>query len=257
LEEHELGRKGESGHLKRKPAPKLWPIHRKEDVWTVMPKPGPHSISRSLPLALIVRDILGFAKTAKEAKNIISQGKIMVDGKVRRDQRFLVGLMDVVSVPDTKKSYRALPSGKGLNLYPISGDETTFKLCRIEDKTVIKGGNMHLDLHDGSNSMVAKGNSQTTTEDPYHTLDVLKLSIPDRERLGRAKLAVGAPAIVIGGKNMGKYGKVVSIEKQADKKRRDLLVTLKDVNGNQFQTILDFVFILGDTESIISVPEAA
>jgi len=69
-----LGRKGESGHLKRKPAPKMWPIHRKEAVWTVRPKPGPHSISRSLPLALIVRDILGFAKTVKEAKNIISQG---------------------------------------------------------------------------------------------------------------------------------------------------------------------------------------
>jgi ribosomal protein S4E len=55
---------------------------------------------------------------------------------------------------------------------------------------------------------------------------------------------------------MGKYGKVTTIEKQADKKRRDLLVTLKDVNGNQFQTILNFVFILGDTEPTISLPEA-
>jgi small subunit ribosomal protein S4e len=252
-----LGRKGERGHLKRKPAPKLWPIHRKEDVWTVMPKPGPHSISRSLPLALIVRDILGFAKTAKEAKNIISQGKIIVDGKVRLDERFLVGLMDVLSIPDAKMSYRALPSGKGLHLYPISGEETTFKLCRIENKTVVKGGNIHLDLHDGSSSRITTGNSQTPKEEPYQTLDVLKLSIPDRELLGRAKLAVEAPAIVIGGKNMGKYGKVVSIEKQADKKRRDLLVTLKDKKGKQFQTILDFVFILGDTESIISLPEAA
>jgi len=252
-----LGRKGESGHLKRKPAPKLWPIHRKEDVWTIMPKPGPHSISRSLPLALIVRDILGFAKTAKEAKNIISQGKIIVDGKVRRDERFLVGLMDVLSIPDAKKSYRALPSRKGLHLYPISGEETTFKLCRIENKTVVKGGNIHLDLHDGSSSMITPGNSQTPMEEPYHTLDILKLSIPNRELLGQAKLAAGAPVIVIGGQNMGKYGKVATIEKQADKKRRDLLVTLKDVNGNQFQTILDFVFILGDTKSIISVPEVA
>jgi small subunit ribosomal protein S4e len=155
-----LGRKGESGHLKRKPAPKMWPIHRKEAVWTVMPKPGPHSISRSLPLALIVRDMLGFAKTAKEAKNIISQGQIMVDGKVRRDERFLVGLMDVVSIPDAKKSYRALPSGKGLLLHPINADEAAFKLCRIEDKTVVKGGNMHLNLHDGSSSLVAVGSSQ-------------------------------------------------------------------------------------------------
>jgi small subunit ribosomal protein S4e len=250
-----LGRKGESGHLKRKPAPKLWPIHRKEAVWTVMPKPGPHSISRSLPLALVVRDMLGFAKTAKEAKNIISQGKIMVDGKVRIDERFLVGLMDVVSIVDAKQSYRVLPSGKGLFLHPVKSSEAAFKLYRIEDKTVVKGGRMHLDLHDGTNLLTEIGKPDNP-KNVYKTLDVLKLSVPDRELLGHIKSTVGVPAIVIGGQNMGKYGKVASIEKQADKKRRDLLVTLKDMKGNQFQTILDFVFILGDAEPSISLPEA-
>ncbi len=251
-----MGRKGERGHLKRKPAPKMWPIHRKEAVWTVMPKPGPHSISRSLPLVLIVRDILKFAKTGKEARNIISQGKITVDGKVRRDERFLVGLMDVISILDTKQSYRILPSMKGLFLHPIDSGEAAFKLCRIEDKTVVKSGNVHLDLHDGSNSLIEVGNPQNPEEDTYHTLDVLKLSVPDREILGYTKLTVGAPTIVIGGKNIGQYGKVISIEKKPNKKRRDLLVTLNDINGNQFQTILDFVFILGDTEPFISLPEA-
>jgi small subunit ribosomal protein S4e len=251
-----LGRKGERGCLKRKPAPKMWPIHRKEAVWTVMPKPGPHSISRSLPLVLIVRDMLGFAKTAKEAKNIISNEKIMVDGKVRRDERFLVGLMDVISVVDAKKSYRVLPSGKGLVLHPIDAKEASFKLCRIENKHVVKGGNVHLDLHDGANSLIQVSSPQNPEEDVYHTLDVLKLSVPDREVVGHTKLTVSAPAIVIGGKNMGKYGKVVTIEKKPSKKRRDLLVTLEDTDGNQFQTILDFVFILGDTKPSISLPEA-
>ena len=251
-----MGRKGERGHLKRKPAPKMWPIHRKEAVWTVMPKPGPHSISRSLPLALIVRDMLGFAKTAKEAKKIFLQGKITVDGKVRRDERFLVGLMDVISILDAKKAYRVLPSGKGLFLHPIGADEAAFRLCRIENKTVVKGGNIHLDFHDGSSSLINVSDSQNPEETVYHTLDVLNLSVPDRELLGYTKLIVGAPAIVIGGKNMGKSGKVATIEKKSDKKRRNLLVTLKDVNGNQFQTILDFVFILGDTEPFISLPEA-
>ena len=251
-----MGRKGERGHLKRKPAPKIWPIHRKEAVWTVMPNAGPHSISRSLPLALIVRDILGFAKTAKEAKNIISQGKITVDGKVRRDERFLVGLMDVISIIDTKESYRILPSGKGLLLHPIDADEAAFKLCRIKDKTFISGGNMHLNLHDGSSSMISVSNTQNLEEVTYHTLDVIKLSVPGREILDYTKLTVGAPSLVIGGKNMGQFGKIVSIEKKPNKKRRDLLVTLKDVNGNQFQTILDFVFILGDKEPLISIPEA-
>jgi len=250
-----LGRKGEGGHLKRKPAPKLWPIHRKEAVWTVMPKPGPHSLSRSLPLALIVRDILGFAKTAKEAKRIISQEKITVNGKVRRDERFLVGLMDIVSIPDNNTSYLVLPSKKGLFLHTIGSNDAAFKLSRIEDKTVVKGGNVHLNLHDGSNLLIDVNDPQKLEKETYHTLDVLKLSIPDRELLGHMKLTEGSPAIVIGGKNMGQVGKVVTIEKQADKKRRNLLVTLKGEKGNQFQTILDFVFVLGVTDSSISLPE--
>lgn len=251
-----MGRKGESKHMKRKPAPKMWPIHRKEAIWTVKPNPGPHSLSLSLPLGLIVRDILEFAKTGKEAKNIISQEKITVDGKVRRDERFLVGLMDVISILDAKKSYRLLPSRKGLFLHPIKSDEAAFKLCRIEDKTVVKGGQVHLNLHDGTSIMISVNDPQKPEEDTYQTLDVLKLSVPDRELLGRAKLTVGAPAIVIGGKNIGKYGKVTTIEDKPNQKRRDLIVTIEDKNGDQFQTILDFVFILGDKESSISLPEA-
>jgi small subunit ribosomal protein S4e len=239
-----LGRKGQSGHLKRKPAPKLWPIHRKEAVWTVMPKPGPHSLSRSLPLALVIRDMLGFAKTAKEAKNIISQGKVLVDGKVRRDERFLVGLMDIISIPETKKYYRVLPSPKGLFLY------------RIEDKTIIKGGKTDLNLHDGTSLLINAVDTVTLEKDVTNTLDVLKLSIPDRELLGSNKLSVGSPALIIGGKNMGTYGIIDTIEKQTDKKRRDLLVTLKDTKGQQFQTILDFVFVLGESESSVVPPEA-
>jgi small subunit ribosomal protein S4e len=250
-----MGRKGECGHLKRKPAPKIWPIHRKEAVWTVLPKPGPHSLSRSLPLTLIVRDMLGFAQTGKEAKNIISHGKIMVDGKVRRDERFLVGLMDVVSIVDTKKSYRVLPSKKGLFLNPIKSDEAAFKLYRIEDKTVVKGGRVQLDLHDGTNFLVNVDNVQTPEKGVYQTLDVLKLSVPDRELIEHTKMSVGANAIVIGGKNMGKCGKVTTIEKKPNTKRRDLIVTIEDTNGDQFQTILDLVFILGDAKTSISLQE--
>ena len=163
--------------------------------------------------------------------------------------------MDVISIVDTKKSYRVLPYEKGLFLHPIDSGEAAFKLYRIENKTVVKSGNVHLDLHDGSSSLIQISNPQDPKEDIYHTIDVLKLSLPDRELLGHMKLTVGTPAIIIGGKNIGKYGKVVTIEKKLSKKRRDLLVTIKDINGDEFQTILDFVFILGDTKPTISLPK--
>jgi len=250
-----LGKKGGKKHLKRKPAPKFWPIHRKEAVWTVKPTPGPHPLSRCMPLAIIVRDMLELAKTRKEAKTIISQGKIKINGKVQREELFPTGLMDVISVPDSEKTYRVLPSEKGLILHPIGADEAEFKLCRIENKTVVGGGHVELNLHDGRSMLIRVGDPKKPEEDVYQTLDMLKLSIPEQEFMAHMKLTAGVPAIIIGGKNVGKYGKITAIEEKPSQKRRDLLVTIEDKNGNHFQTTLDFIFVLGETEPSISLPE--
>jgi len=250
-----LGKKGGRRHLKRKPAPKTWPIHRKEEVWTIKPRPGPHPISHCLPLALVVRDILGFAKTRKEAEAIISQGKIRVDGKIRRDERFPIGLMDVISIPEIEKAYRILPSEKGLMLRPIETEETGFKICRIENKTTLRDGHVQLNLHDGKNIKVQVKDPLKPEEDIYKTLNSLKVSIPDLEILEHIKLGEGAPAIIVGGKNIGIYGKIVSIEERSGQKRRNLLVTIEDKKRNRFQTTLDFVFVVGSKAPCISLPE--
>jgi small subunit ribosomal protein S4e len=73
--------------------------------------------------------------------------------------------------------------------------------------------------------------------------------------MAHMKLTVGAPAIVIGGKNVGKYGKITAIEEKPNQKRRDLLVTIEDKNANRFQTTLNFIFVLGETNPSISLPE--
>ncbi len=252
-----MGKKGGSRHLKRKPAPKHWPIPRKKFVWAVKPKPGPHPISKCLPLVLIMRDILGFAKTRAEAKKIISQGKVLVDGKVRKEELYPAGLMDVVAIPEVDKVFRILPSRKGLTLHPIEKEESKFKLCRIENKTVVKNGHIQLNLHDGSNILVRVADPKNPEEDTYKTLNTLKVSLPEREIIEQFELKVGAPAIITGGKNMGRYGKIVEIEERPGKKRRNLLVTLEDPKGERFQTILDFTFVVGDSEPCISIPEVS
>lgn len=204
---------------------------------------------------LITRDMLGFAKTRKEAKAIISQEKIMMDGKVQRDELFPAGLMDVISIPDAARVYRILPSEKGLTLHPIEKDEAEFKLCRIEDKTIVNGGHVQLNLHDGRNVLIQAKAPEEPGKDIYHTMDTLKLSVPNQEIVGHIKLAKGAPAIIIGGKNAGRHGKIVDIEERAGQKRRKLLVTIENTKGKRFQTTLDFIFVVGDAEPSISLPE--
>lgn len=252
-----MGRKGGKKHLKRKPAPKHWPIPRKRFVWAVKPKPGPHPISRCLPLTLILRDILGLAQTRREAKKIISQGKVLVDGRIRREDLYPAGLMDVITISEAEKNFRILPSPKGLTLHPIDKNEATFKLCRIENKTTVSGGHIQLNLHDGSNILIKVADPKNPEEDVYETLGTLKVSIPNREIMEYFKPKEGAPAIITAGKNMGKYGKIMEIEKVPGKKRRNLLVTLETKNGEQIQTILDYVFVIGDKEPCISLSEAA
>lgn len=251
-----MGKKGGRRHLKRKPAPEFWPIHRKEAVWTVKPNPGPHSIARCVPLTLIVRDLWGFAKTRKEVRRVISDEKIMVDGKVQREEAFPTGLMDVVSVPDAEKWYRVLPSEKNLTLHPISKDEAGFKLCRIENKTVLKGGKVQLNLHDGRNVLIMVKDPNKPEEDVYQTLDTLKIGLPNQEIHGHFKLTEGAAAMIVAGKNIGKHGKIVSIEQREGQKRKNSLVTIEDEKGNRFQTTIDYVFVVGDTKPHMSLPEA-
>ena len=250
-----MGRKGGRRSLKRKPAPQSWPIHRKEAIWVVKPSPGPHPLSRCLPLTLVLRDILGIAKTRKEVKTIISEEKVMVDGKVQKEEAFPTGLMDVVSISDIGKTYRVLPSEKGLILHPVEKDEAGFKLCRIENKSTVSGGHVQLNLHDGRNFLIKVKDPQKPEEDSYQTLDTVKINLPQQEVTGHIKLAEGASALIVGGKNTGKHGKIVAIEARAGQKRRNSLVTIEDEKGNRFQTTIDYVFAVGDTKPQISLPE--
>lgn len=252
-----MARKGGSTGLKRKPAPKFWPIHRKEFVWVVKPSPGPHSLKNCLPLTIVLRDILKFAKTRKEAKTIVSQGKVYVDGKVRREDDFPVGLMDVISISDIDNHFRIVPSPKGLILHPISKEESNFKLCRIENKKVVKNGRVQLNLHDGSNILVRIADPKKTQEDTYKALDTVKINLPERQILEQVKMKENDFAIITSGKNIGKHGKIIEIEKTKGKKRTNALVTIEDKKGNRYQTILNFVFAIGEGQPLISMPEVA
>jgi len=251
-----LGKKGKTARLKRKPAPRFWPIHRKELPWIVKPSSGPHSLQNCLPLTLVLRDILGVAQTRREAKMILAQGKVQVDGKVRRKDDFPVGLMDVISISDMNKYYRVMPSHKGLVLNPISKEEANFKLVRVEDKTTVKNG-MQIALHDGSNMLVKVADPKNPKEVTYDTFDVLKITYPEKQVALSLKTKEGNLAVITGGKNIGKQGKIVEIEKTEAKKRRQALVVVEDTQGVRYQTILDFIFSIGEAEPLIGLPEAS
>jgi small subunit ribosomal protein S4e len=249
-----LGRKGKTARLKRKPAPAFWPIHRKESPWVVKPSSGSHSLRKCVPLTLVLRDMLGVADTRKEGKIIIDQGSVIVNGKVYKKDDIPVGLMDVISLPVSDKYYRVLPSHKGLYTAPISKEESKFSLLRVENKHTVAGG-VQVIVHDGSVMLVKVADPKNPTEVTYDTFDTIKVTYPEKEVVTTIKTKEGNMAIITGGKNIGVMGKIVEIEKAEDKKRRHALVLIEDAKGARYQTIMDFVFSIGESSPMINTLE--
>jgi len=242
-----MARRGQKRHLKRLPAPRHWPIKRKEAKFTTRVVPGPHPKEHSLTLALVLREILGYAENMREVKAILSSGQIKVDGVIRKNPRFPVGLMDVIEIITSGERFRLLPKLKGgLRLVNVDEAEAGFKLCRIEKKSMVKGGKVQLGLHDGRTILAE---SEKAAE--YSTLDTLKIGIPKQKLMKTINLDKGVYAIVTRGKNIGIEGKVLEIEKRIG--THASTVTIQDSEGNRFQTALDYVFAVGKTKSEVSL----
>ena len=136
-----MGSKGNKRYLKRLATPGFLRIdrkNRKSGKFFMKARPGSHTKQFCLPLGHILRDILKITANLHESKFLINNGEILVDGRIRKDHRFAIGLMDVITIPKINKAYRILPSKRlGLIVSEISQDLATVKLCRIENKSTI------------------------------------------------------------------------------------------------------------------------
>ena len=251
-----MARMGGQRRLKALASPRFWPILRKEYKWAVKPRPGPHPSERNIPLLLIVRNVLGYALTAREARKLIAEGHFKVDGRVRKDYKYPVGFMDVVEVVETGEAYRMLPYPvKYFKLHPIEKEEAGVKPARIENKVTVRGGHIQLNLHDGRNVLVRVSDPRRAEEDVYKTMGTLLITIPDQDIKAYVPFSEGKLAIIIGGRNVGRVGVVNSVKPGWGRKRT--LVTLEDARGGVFQTSMDYVFIIGSEEPLITLPEGA
>ncbi|MFN3383349.1 MAG: 30S ribosomal protein S4e [Archaeoglobaceae archaeon] len=218
-------------HQKRISAPKTYKIPRKAGKWVVRTSPGPHN-KEAIPLAIVVRDLLQYADTLREARKIISSGEVLVDGIVRRDYKFPVGLFDVVTIPKLEKSYRVIFDEKGRYVLREIA-ESNKKLYKIVNKTVVKGGKIQLNLFDGTNILA--------TND-FNTKDSVLLKIPEKQILDHLKFEEGALIMIVGGTHAGEIGRVKAYK--VVKGSGANLVTVETPFG-EITTVEDYVFVVG------------
>jgi small subunit ribosomal protein S4e len=207
----------------------------------VKPSAGPHTRDHAIPLVLALRDFLQLARTNAEARRIIGNGDIHVDGKPVRNYKYPLGLMDVLSIPKLGLHYRVLFTHRGkITFVKISKEEAKWKLARIENKTTVSGGKIQLNFHDGRNILIDKNK--------YKTGDVVKLAIPAQKIQKSYSFEAGNIAMLIGGNHVGEFSTIKRYEEI-----RSPMPNI--VYFDDFSTIKDYVFIVGSEKPEITVPD--
>jgi len=231
-------------HIKRLNSPRTLQLHRKEKTWTIRPSPGPHPGHQSISLGVLIRDYLQLCDTRREARKILSQGNILIDGIIRKDLNFPVGLMDVIAIPDSKKYYRLVYNKRGrLSLVAISSSDAEWKLRRIENKTILKKNKTQLNLHDGTNMIIK--------DEKYNVGDVLKMKLKDHSVSDVYPRKNGTISFIIGGSHIGEMATLDEISVIKSSKPN----VAKMTGDQQFSTLEQYVFPIGKTKPVIAPPE--
>jgi len=194
---------GGDTRVKRQMAPTFWSIRRKKGRFVLRVKPGAHSKRRAYPLGIILRDVLKIANTMHEAERIVNGGKIKVDGIIRRDVNFGVGLMDIVELASIGQAYRFVPKDSRL-LVPVSvkDDEKFKKLLKITSKVAIKGNKVQYGFHDGKTVI---------SDQKMRVGDTCVVQLPESKINEHIEFERGSVVLVTSGENAGGIGKVEDI----------------------------------------------
>ncbi len=224
-------------HLKRIAAPKNWEIARKAATFFARPNPGMHSYDYGVPLVFVMREKLQLGKTRKEIRDILNKQEVLVDGKRRKDHKFNVGFMDVVTFPKLKKSYRVVINARGkIDVIEINEKEANQKIVRVKNKTMVKG-KLQLNLSDGRNVLAEKGT--------YKVNDCLVIELPSQKILNHFAFEKGAAILLIGGRHMGTQAVVESIE-------GDTLV-IRTGDNEMYETTKKNAYVIGKEKAHIQV----
>ncbi len=256
-----MARRGASRHRKRYNTPLTYPIERKVRTFIIRPYPSGHPFNKSVPVGVLIRDLLGYAKRYDELKKIFARGEIHVDKRRIRKIKYAIGYMDVLEIPKDSKAFRVTPSAtrQGYSLVTINDQkDTEWKLCKVIGKKMIKKGRLQLNLHDGRNIHVnpredVEGNNRLVPESPelseqlweIRPRDTLMIHLPNQYIMKWYRFEEGAWLVITDGTNQGKVGRMVSVEKRIGRNRS--IVTMESEN-EEIRTALENVFVVGGSQ---------
>jgi small subunit ribosomal protein S4e len=240
-----MAKRGVRKHQKRLSAPKHWMLSKIGGIWATKSSQGPHKLRESVPLSVILRNKLKLSLTGRESKMIVcaKEGNIAVDGKIRKDHKYPVGFMDVLTILKTKQNYRLLYDSKGkFGLCKISPSEAEFKLCKVKARAMGAKGIPYVVTHDGRTIRFPNPEIKAN--------DTVRINLRNGEITDFYKFHEGCQVMINGGNNVGRIGSLVKVEKHDGGYD---IIYVKDTNGKEFSTRLSNVFVIGKTKSEVTL----
>ena len=192
---------------------KKLPIKRKGTKYIA--RPSSH-IQNSVPVVIAVRDMLKLAGTSKEVKHMIKNKTLKINGKEVKDYRESIKLFNIFEAD--RHYVLTLTENNRFKLEPTKSKE---RICKVANKTLVKGNKIQLNLHDGSTIL---------TKEKINTTDTIYLS-PENKIVKTVPMEKGKECFVSSGKYVGSKGKIESIEEnKVTIKLKDKTVELNKSN---------------------------
>ena len=193
-------------HFKRKTIGKFWPIARKGTKYVAVPD---HNQYESLPLVVVIRDMLKLVRTTKELKKLLYEKKIQINHKIIRETNYPISLFDILTLNDMKKSYKAvLSKEKKLIMEEISDKESHEKIYKVMNKKVLGDKKIQLNLMHGRNII---------SKEKVSTGDSVVFNLKENKIIKIIPMEKGRTAFVNLGKHAGISGKINEIVERGGK----------------------------------------
>jgi small subunit ribosomal protein S4e len=192
-----------------------------------------------MPIAVWLRDHMGFARNLKEVKQILHQNDVIINGRPCRDAKMGIGIFDILSLPKINKFYRILRDKNGRHVsIEIDAEAAKTRLCKVKNKTTISGGKVQLNMRDGANLLA---------DNTYKAGDSVVLSLEPETRfkiVDHFPFVVGNMAMVIGGRHSGKVARIVDIVKMPGSVPNKIILE-DEATKTRFDTISPYIYMVG------------
>jgi len=188
-------------HQIRRSMPKTWQIPRKAHPYITVARSS-YPKNYSIALAICVRDFLKLTQNATESKKIIRAGEIEVNGRVIKDEKFGVGILDIVHLKKLNKSYIMILTDKNDLALKETKDDSV-KISKVIGKKVLNKNIMQINLFGGKNIL---------TKEKYNINDSLAIDLKKNQVLKVLPLKKDAHVFILAGKWKGNIAKVEGIK---------------------------------------------